>query len=106
MADLLYTAILEKMTGETFDEVFDFDGIIPESRTVVTATVTVTKVDGTDATASVYVSKTISSATVTVKLNTGSTETAYLIRVAVVVSDASTAVQTKLLNVTTPGVYR
>ena len=106
MADLLYAAIIEKMTGETFDEVFDFDGIIPEGKTVVTAVVTVTRVDGTDATSTVYVSQTISSATVTVKLRSGAVETAYLIKVAVTASDTSTAVQTKLLNVSAPGVYR
>ena len=106
MADLLYAGVLERFTGEQFSEEFEFSGYIPASTTVNTATVTITSVDGTDVTSSVFVSKSISSTTVTVTLNTGSTETGYLVKVAVVASDLTPQVQTKLLNVTSPGIYR
>jgi hypothetical protein len=106
MADLIYAAVLEKFTGEQFNETFDFDGTIPESTTVVTAAVTVTKSDGTDATSTVYVSKSISSDVVTVTLRSGSEETAYLVHVSVAASDTTPAVLNKLLNVTAHGLYR
>lgn len=106
MADLLYAAVLERSTGEQFDEEFEFSGFIPEGTTVNTATVTVTKQDGTDATSSVYISKSISGTTVTVTLNSRTEETAYLVKVAVAASDTTPTVRTKLLNVTSPGVYR
>lgn len=106
MADLLYAAVLEKFTGEQFDEDFDFDGTIPEGTTVVSADVTVTETDGTDATEDVYIDQAISSDVVTVTLHTGSTETAYLVRVEVAASDTTPAVLSKLLNVTAPGLYR
>ncbi len=106
MADLLYAAVIEKFTGEQFDEDFDFDGIIPEGTTVTTATVTVAKVDGTDATSTVFKDKTVSGSVVTVTLYTGTSETGYVVKVVVAASDTSPANQTKLLNVTEPGAYR
>jgi hypothetical protein len=106
MADLLYQAVLEKITGEQFDEEFEFDGFIPESTNVNSRTVSATKVDGTDATSAVVISSSYSGTVVTVTLNTGSTETAYIIKVAVVATDATPSVMVKLLNVTSPGVYR
>lgn len=106
MADLLYAAVLERFTGEQFNEEFEFDGIIPESTSVNTATVTVTKQDGTDATSTVYVSKSISGTVVTVTLRSGSEETSYIIKVAVVASDTTPTMRVKLLNVSLPGVYR
>ena len=106
MADLAYQAVLEKFTGEEFDEAFEFDGFIPENTTVNTASATATKIDGTDATAAVVQAVSKSGTIVTVTLNTGSVETAYLIKVTVAASDATPSVQVKLLNVTSPGVYR
>lgn len=106
MADLLYNAVLEKLTGEQFDEAFEFDGIIPESTSVTYRVVTVTKIDGTDATAEVAITSTFSGSIVTVTLNTGSDETSYIIKVSVHASDATPAVMVKLLNVSLPGAYR
>lgn len=106
MADLLYQAVLEKFTSEQFDEEFEFDGFIPENTTVNTKTVTATKIDGTDATAAVVITSSKSGTIVTVTLNTGSEETAYIIKVAVTASDATPSVLIKLMNVTSPGVYR
>lgn len=106
MADLIYAAILEKFPGEQFTEDFDFNGFIPESTTVVTASVTVTKNDGTDATDTIYKSKTISGTVVSVVLYTSTADAGYTVSVSVVASDTSPCQLTKLVNVTTPGVYR
>lgn len=106
MADLLYNAVMEKLTGEQFDEEFEFDGIIPESTTVTYRTITATKADGTDATTAVAISSSFSGSIVTVTLNTGSVETSYVVKVVVHASDATPAVMTKLLNVSLPGAYR
>ena len=106
MADLLYNGVLEKLTGEQFDEEFEFDGIIPESTTVTYRTVTVTKANGMDATATAAISSSFTGSIVTVTLNTGSVETSYIIRVSVHASDATPAVMIKLLNVSLPGAYR
>lgn len=106
MADLLYAGVLEKFTGEQFDEDFDFSGVIPEGTTVASATVTVINANGSDATPDVFVSKSIATTIVTVTLNTGSTETAYIVKVTVAASDATPALMVKLMHVTSPGVYR
>jgi hypothetical protein len=106
MADLLYQAVLEKFTGEEFNETFDFEGFIPESNTVASRVVTATRMDGVDATAAVIVSSSISSDTVVVTIRTGSTETGYIIKVTVLSSTNTPAVQIKLLHVTSPGAYR
>ena len=106
MADLLYQGVLEKFTSEQFDEDFEFDGVIPENTNVNTKTVTATKIDGTDDTAAVVITSSKSGTVVTVTLNTGSEETAYIIKVAVTATDATPSVLTKLLNVTSPGIYR
>lgn len=106
MADLLYKTVLEKFTGEQFDEDFDFAGVIPENTTVRSATVTVTKQDGTNSTDTVYIGQSIATTIVTVTLYTGTEETAYIVKVVVTASDLTPAVQTKLLNVTGFGVYR
>mgnify|MGYP001615684848 CR=1 FL=1 len=106
MADLIYQAVLEKFTGEQFDEEFKFDGIIPENTTVTAEVVTATKVDGTNVTDTVIVATSHATTIVTVTLNTGSEETAYLILVRVTASDLTPQVQSKILNVTSPGIYR
>jgi len=106
MADLLYQSVLEKFTGEQFNEAFNFDGVIPENTTVTTASVLVTKADGTDATATVFKAKSISSTTVTVTLYTGTTEASYIVQVTVAASDTTPQRMVKLLNVTAAGVYR
>lgn len=106
MADLMYAAVLEKSTGEQFSEEFEFDGYIPESTTVSTFTVAVTKVDGTDKTTEVVDSSSKSGTVVTVVLKTLTEETAYTVTVSVVASNLAPGKQSKLLNVTSPGAYR
>ena len=105
MADLLYQAVLERFTGEEFDEIFDFDGIIPESTTVTSHTVQVTRKDGTNVTDTVKVSSSHATTIVTVTLNTGSEETSYIVKVSVVASDLTPAVRAKLLHVTDFGAF-
>ena len=105
MADLLSDAVLERVTGETFTEAFEFSGIIPEGETVSSKTVTATAADGTDATSSVVSSSSISSTTVNVVLVTGSSAASYLIKVAATSSGGTPKVMTKLLNVFAPGIY-
>lgn len=106
MADLLYASVLEKSTQEQFDEGFEFNGIIPESTTVFSRSVSATRIDGVDVTDEVVVGSSFSGTIVTVTLATGAEDTAYLIRVAVESSTGTPSVLTKLLNVTEPGVYR
>lgn len=106
MADLLYNAVLEKYAEGDFDEVFEFDGIIPESTTVTDKTVTVTRDDGVDVTDSLVSAVSHSGTTVTVSIHPGTTETAYAIKVVVTASDLSQSVMLKLLNVVSAGVYR
>ena len=106
MADLLYTAVLEKFVGEQFDEDFDFDGFIPESTNVVGAVVTVTSTAGTDVTDTIHVSHSISGTVVTVTLRAGSSEAGYIVKVVATSTSNVPSVQLKLLNVTAPGVFR
>jgi len=105
MADLLYSAVLEKTTGEQFSEEFDFDGIIPENTSVTDHEVEVRRADGVLATDDVVESSSHATTIVTVVLNTLETETAYVIKVSVVTSNLSYARQHKLLNVVNPGVF-
>ena len=106
MADLLYTSVLEKFAGEQFDEEFDFDGFIPESTSVSSAVVTVVTSTGADVTEDKVVSYSISGTVVTVTLSMGSEEAVYLIKVVATSSTNVPSVQLKLLNVTSPGVFR
>ena len=106
MADLLYQAVLEKVTGEQFDEDFEFSGFIPEGTTVSSAVVLVVNSSGVDVTADRFVSKSISGTVVTVSLSAGAVEDGYVVKVTATSTSAVPSVQTKLLNVTAPGVYR
>ncbi len=106
MADLLYQDVIEKITGEQFDETFDFNGIIPESTTVSSHVVTVTRMDGVDVSSSAVIESSHATTIVTVTLNTLSIDTGYLIKVTVQASDLTPAGMVKLLNVTVPGAYR
>lgn len=106
MADLLYQAVLERITGEQFDEEFEFDGFIPESTTVTSHVVTVTRADGVLVTDDVVVESSQATTIVTVTLKTLTTDTSYLIKVTVVASDLTPAAQTKIMNVTAPGIFR
>lgn len=108
MADLIYGAVLERFTDEEFDDSFEFEGMLPESDRIGDITsVTATKVDGTDATDDVIIGYSSTGTALVVTLNTGSTETAYVI-VAIITSllTAAPFTMTKLLNVTATGLYR
>jgi len=106
MADLLYAGVIEKITGEKWDEAFDFSGVIPESTTITYFTVTVKRADGVLSPDSYNAdASSASSQTVTVSLNSLTSETSYIIDVSVKASDTTPAHLTKLLNVTAPGVY-
>lgn len=106
MADLLYNAVIEKITGEQFDEEFEFEGFIPEDTTVSSHVVTVTRADGEDVTEDVVVESSHATTIVTVTLKTLTTDTSYLIKVTVTASDLTPSAQVKLMNVTAPGVFR
>ena len=106
MADLLYTAVLEKFAGEQFDEAFDFDGFIPESTNVSSAVVTAVSTLGADITADVVLATAISGTVVTVTLRAGSAETAYIVKVVATSTSNVPSVQVKLFNITAPGVFR
>ena len=105
MADLLYMDVIERFTGEQFDEAFAFSGIVPEGTSVNTATVTITQSDGTSLTDSVLINKTISSTTVTLTLKMPSSECSFVVKVAVVASDLTPSVRAKLFNVSSLGVF-
>ena len=106
MADLIYTRVIERSTNEDFDEEFDFDGFIPENTTVTDQDVTITRADGTIVTDDVLLSASHATTIVTLSLRTGSSDTAYIITVKATASNQSQSIQTKLLNVSAPGVYR
>jgi hypothetical protein len=106
MADLLYTAVLEKFAGEQFDEAFDFDGFIPESTSVVSTVITAISTTGVDITADVVVSSSISGDIVTVTLRAGTEERAYFVKVVATSSSNIPSVQVKLFNITAPGIFR
>jgi len=106
MADLLYTAVLERFTDEQFDEDFEFSGFIPESTTVFSAVVSAINSTGANVTDDRVVTHSISGTVVTVTLRAGSTEGPYLIKVVATSTSNVPSVQTKLLNVTAPGLYR
>ena len=106
MADLLYTAVLERFAGEQFDEEFDFDGFIPESTNVSSAVVTAISSSGADVTADVVLATAISGTVVTVTIDTGLGEAWYVIKVVATSTSNVPSVQLKQLNVTSPGGYR
>jgi len=106
MADLLYTAVIEKYIGEQFDEEFEFSGFIPESTNVNSAVVLILDSSGVDVTDVRKVAQSISGTVVTVSISTGTVETGYVVRVTATSTSNVPAMQSKLLNVTAPGVYR
>lgn len=106
MADLLYTAVLERFAGEQFDEEFDFDGFIPESTNVSSAVVTAISSSGADVTADVVLATAISGTVVTVTLLAGYDEGAYFVKVVATSTSNVPSVQVKLFNITAPGVFR
>lgn len=105
MADLLYAAVLEKLSGNSFTEDFDFDGIVPEGITVSSVANSVFNAAGTTTTGVVTASS-LSSPVATLTINTGSSEQSYLIKCVATGSNSKTYTLTKLMNVSLPGVYR
>lgn len=105
MPDLVYLDVIEKYPGEEYNETFEFSGIVNESKTVVSATVTATKSDGTDVTSDMIGEVSVSSTTVTVPIKTLSAEASYIIRVNVIASDTFKYSRSKLLHVAAPGAY-
>jgi len=106
MADLLYTAVLERFTDEQFDEEFEFDGFIPENTDVNSAVVSATNSTGTNVTDDLIVTYSVSGSVVTVTILAPASEGPYLIKVVATSTSNVPTVQVKLLNVTAPGLYR